>query len=73
VPSLASQKATTCCPLAIVAEGRSATFSYTCSASLCITARRISIRLLSDLNLFIITLQHPVATRIALCLLTRCC
>ena len=27
VPSLASQKATTCCPLAIVAEGRSATFS----------------------------------------------
>jgi hypothetical protein len=28
VRSLASQKATTCCPLAIVAEGRSATFLH---------------------------------------------
>jgi hypothetical protein len=57
VPSLASQKATTCCPLAIVAEGRSATFSSR-ALHLCITARRISIRLLRDLNLFVLTLHY---------------
>ena len=73
MPSLASQKATTCCPLAIVAEGRSATFSSR-ALHLRITARRISIRLLSDLNLFIVILQHPAGHAVlpTLCLSTRC-